>query len=289
MDEKNKKCCNRRQAILLDLLDNSDIQEKILDIFLKGLANVIADRPVSIPGDKSDKSIENIKPDFKDQIEKLKKDKSELEQRLQKKEEEFQKQANQHTDFTNKIKEDFTNEINKIKDNKQGMEKELRDCQDKLETTKKDLAGATEKLRATSELEEKYKLYKTLPDNLRRSLAGIVNGESFASFLISGSQESRRENFWEFCRTEVQKSNGLTYAETLKTLFVFFHNNAMSITSSPMYELYEPESQSKYSGDAMIPSNSGEQSGHVVQVVLPGIRAIKSGNIVKKAIVKLEE
>lgn len=286
MDEKNKKCCNRLKELLLHLLENDrDVKEKISDIASSSSANVKADPTVTVPDEKSDKNIEKSKADLKAQIEKLQQENSDLQKRLKDeesaKDKALEKLADELTASTNKIKE--------IEENRQDLEQELQRCQDELKTTKKDLAGATEKLRATSELEEKYKLYKTLPDNLRRSLAGIVNGESFASFLISGSQESRRENFWEFCRTEVQKSNGLTYAETLKTLFVFFHNNAMSITSAPMYELYEPSIQSRYSGDAMIPSNSGEQSGHVVQVVLPGIRGIKSGNIVKKAIVRLED
>jgi len=278
MSDLKMRWCEKLKELLLYLLDNDpDVKQKVSDVALSGSAKATVNSGVATPKDDSKKIIETLRAEkqtLESEITNLRNGNTYLSAELTRERSDKataikkQKSLSEQLESSGKI-------VEKLQREEKNLEDELRICKDKL--------------KAASALEEQYSLYKTLPDNLRKSLSGIVNEESFAKFLISGSQESRQELFWDFCRTEVQKSNGLAHAEILKKLFIFFNDNVSSITSSPIYELYCPPIQSEYKADAMIPSNSGEQSGAVVQVVLPGIKGIRTGNIVKKAIVKLED
>lgn len=266
--------CEKLKELLLYLLENDrDVKQKISDVAFDGSKKATANSGgVTIEDNSSQiEKLKSANQTLESETTKLRKAITDLKTKLA---QEQSSKAEMQKSFFEQQKS-FENTKKALEHEKEALNEKLLTCQDKL--------------KAATDLEEQYSLYRTLPDNLRKSLSGIVNGDSFAKFLISGSQESRQELFWDFCRTEVQKSNGLAHAEILKKLFIFFNDNVSSITTSPIYELYCPPIQSEYEADAMIPSNSGEQSGHVVQVVLPGIKGIRTGNMFKKAIVKLED
>lgn len=266
--------CEKLKELLLYLLENDrDVKQKISDVAFDGSKKATANSGgVTIEDNSSQiEKLKSANQTLESETTKLRKAITDLKTKLA---QEQSSKAEMQKSFFEEQKS-FENTKKALEHEKEALNEKLLTCQDKL--------------KAATDLEEQYSLYRTLPDNLRKSLSGIVNGDSFAKFLISGSQESRQELFWDFCRIEVQKSNGLAHAEILKKLFIFFNDNVSSITTSPIYELYCPPIQSEYEADAMIPSNSGEQSGHVVQVVLPGIKGIRTGNMFKKAIVKLED
>lgn len=176
-----------------------------------------------------------------------------------------------------------------IQSERNELEKEIEKISTYNADLQKKLHIYEQKLKGANAIEEQYELYNSLPEGLRKSMAGIINGETLWKFLISGAQAERQDLFWEFCRTEVQKSTGLTYAETLRSLFVFFSQNIASLSSVSLYELYEPIEGSEFKNESMIPSNSGSQSGYVEQVILPGLKGVNTGKINKKAIVKLKD
>lgn len=269
------KWCAKLKECLFYLLDNdSEVKQKIADVAGQGAASASAHSEVLAAERDFKRTIDELQAEngaLKAENTRLRRDKEDGAAQLAR--EHLLKAESERAQKALAAQlESAKRSIEKLQDAQDTLQAELRMCQDKLQ--------------AARALEEHYDLYKMLPDNLRKSLYGIVNGDSFVQFIISGSQESRQDVFWEFCRTEVQKSNGLAHAETLRKLFMFFFRNLSSI-SDPKCELYFPPIPGDFKADAMIPSNSGEQAGPVTQVILPGLQGVKTGKIYKKAIVKL--
>ncbi len=258
-----KKC-------LLRLLNNDpEVRQKISDV-------------ASVP-DKSRKSeTEDENKKLKAEIERLKRENAGLD-------EEKKRLDNELRALRVTLKNTSEDAEKKIQSARDASVKELERAKAVVVGLQEKLQGYEQKLDGASVIEKQYELYRSLPESLRKSMAGIINGETLWKFLISGAQTERQELFWEFCRTEVQKSNGLTYAAILKSLFVFFSENIASLSSASLYELYEPSEGSEFKTDSMIPSNSGAQSGRVELVVLPGLKGVNTGKINKKAVVKLED
>jgi len=139
------------------------------------------------------------------------------------------------------------------------------------------------------ELDKIYKVYNVLPQNIRTSMNGFIRGDSLLAFVTSGARDTKLEAFWEFCRAEVQKSNGLEYAKEIAAVFTFFFAKIMSATDDPLYRLDISLDGMEFDDDKMILSNSSAvRSGVVDTTVLPGFTGINSGRIAKKAIVILK-
>ncbi|MHC6201767.1 hypothetical protein ACYULU_01070 [Breznakiellaceae bacterium SP9] len=145
------------------------------------------------------------------------------------------------------------------------------------------------KYASMEELERVYNVYTALPPDLKTSMAGFLRGESLLAFVVSGARDSRLDMFWEFCRTEVQKSSGLRYAGEIAGIFRFFFTEINALIKPPLYEIIEPQNGQSYDDSAMILSNStAAKNGSVERTVLPGYRGKKSQKAVKQAIVILK-
>ena len=163
-------------------------------------------------------------------------------------------------------------------------------------------AAVTEKLQAAEamealkqqyaplgEAEAAYGRYAALPQSIKTAMAGFVRGDSLLAFIVSGARDSKLDAYWEFCRTEVQKSGGLQYAEPIAGLFAFFFARLNSVTENPLYELNTPGLGARFNGESMIVSNSSaSKDGAVERVILPGYTGRTSHKIVKKAVVALK-
>jgi len=164
---------------------------------------------------------------------------------------------------------------------------------DAVTSEKKRISGELEEIKhkyeSMGELEDIYHAYNKLPRDLKDSMAGFIRGDSLISFVISGARDSRIEKFWEFCRIEVQKSNGLEYSKEIASIFSFFFTKINGSVEPSLYELIIPPKGAKFDEDSMTPSNnSPSKSGVVDGVVLPGYKGMNTGKVIKKTIVTLK-
>jgi hypothetical protein len=152
-----------------------------------------------------------------------------------------------------------------------------------------EMAAMRQKYVPISELEAVYAVYESLPENSKISLSGFVRGDSLLSFVVSGSRDTRIEGFWEFCKTAVQKSDGLQYAPQLAKIFSFFFTKINSVTETALYELFEPPNGSRFDDNSMIVSNnSPAKDGVVAETILPGYRGKTTQKTIKKAVTALK-
>ena len=180
-------------------------------------------------------------------------------------------------------------EIQKLNEENKNYKKEI----DAVTCEKNQISGALEELKrkyaSLDELEDIYHAYNRLPHELKDSMSGFIRGDSLISFVISGARDSRIEKFWEFCRFEVQRSNGLEYSGELRSVFSYFFTKINAASEPCLYELITPAKGAKFDGDSMIPSNNSPSKDGVVDgLALPGYKGINTGKVIKKAIVTLK-
>jgi hypothetical protein len=192
------------------------------------------------------------------------------------------------------------NERDQLRRERDALKNQLLDANAKLEDNVTRLENEKKRLQSEiaelghkygdlDELERIFGAYNSLPQTLKNSMAGFIRGDSLLSFTVSGMRDSRLDMFWEFCRTEVQRSSGLQYAPEIAAIFTFFFTKINSITESPLYELYAPREGSRFNDETMTVSNSSAaRDGAVEKTVLPGYSGKISQKTVKKAIVILK-
>jgi hypothetical protein len=192
--------------------------------------------------------------------------------------------------------ENATGIINDINKKLSIGQKELSDTKSELEKSRELMCNINNENNALKnryvaldELEKIYAVYNTLPQNIKTSMAGFIRGDTLLSFVVSGMRDSRLDIFWEFCRTEVQKSDGLQYASQIESVFAFFFAKINGVTESPLYELLVPDTGRRFDDNLMILSNSsGSKDGVVEKTVLSGYSGKISQKIIKKAVVTLK-
>lgn len=117
-----------------------------------------------------------------------------------------------------------------------------------------------------SEEEKAYQVYLALPERLRESMRGFVDGESLSTFQDSSFPIER---FWEFCKTELQRNDGLNNRDQIALLFEFFFVRHVTQSGEQLF-LYEPSQGERFASARMTASNAGSKVGSVESTVLKG-------------------
>nr|AGS53554.1 hypothetical protein [uncultured bacterium contig00062] len=165
-------------------------------------------------------------------------------------------------------------------------EKEKKLLSNEIEGLKHEIEGLREKYDCMEELEEVFLHYKSLPENIKKSMSAYICEDSRLTFAMSGARDSKIERLWDFCRLEVQKD--LQYSKAISEIFSFFFIKIDSFLEKPRYELIIPSNGVMFNeGTMVISNNSPARVGVISSTLLPGYSVI-DGNIVKKAIVLLK-
>jgi len=270
-DDEEEAMCRLKQRLLKLFDRDKDVQDKIISFSAakeQNNAQLIKDKEAAIQR----LSEENRR--LKDEFNSLQKTLGEKQHRLAGIEEK------------NRIMED---DLGRVKNEAAALTGENKRISGELNEATALAEALKRKYEPIRELEDIYHAYNKLPRDLKDSMAGFIRGDSLLSFVISGARDSRIEKFWEFCRIEVQKSNGLEYSRELASIFSFFFTKINASAEPSLYELIIPPKGTKFDEDSMIPSNnSPSKNGAVDSLVLPGYIGMNTGKVIKKAVVLLK-
>lgn len=120
--------------------------------------------------------------------------------------------------------------------------------------------------REPSEEEKASQVFQALPERLKVSLRGLIGGDDLSAFE---SPAFSIERLWDFCKTEVQRPDGLDSSQEMAHLFEFFFSKLSEQWREKLF-LYEPQAGEKFEPRRMTASNAGNKIGSVERTILKG-------------------
>ena len=176
---------------------------------------------------------------------------------------------------------------------------------EEFELLEQELEETKELLEKSEELREEYKskyfqfkgifqkqtytfyLYQNLTESSREALAGIFKGESFEEFLACGVQPGNIDALWEFARNEALNENiaDVVILSKMITYFVHLYNGT---NDSPALNFLIPDIGINFDTDQHIRTQNSKPAGVISEVLLAGLSNAFNGEIIKKAVVKID-
>ena len=206
-------------------------------------------------------------------------------------------------------------ENNSIKDEKEQTEKKLAECEENLKVANqtiidiKNEAGEiidgmkqeineAHKQKATldyftagyGEIDDMYKMYQKLDEDIRGELQGIFNSaDTPIQFFCSALQENHLDNFWEYICSKI--NSGKIDRDTegmLNALFDFCFDMVNISQQKPMYKRLEVQQGFDFDSSYMIKTSDSSQLGNIKEVKLAGYVYALSNKVVKRSLVQVE-
>ena len=129
--------------------------------------------------------------------------------------------------------------------------------------------------------------YQNLTESSKESLHGIFKGESFEEFLACGVQPGNIDALWEFARNEALSGNqaDMTILGELILYFVHLYNGT---NDSPVLSFLSPKVGEAFDTDQHIRTRDSKPAGVISEILLNGLTNAYTGEVIKKAVVKIE-
>lgn len=128
--------------------------------------------------------------------------------------------------------------------------------------------------REPREEEKAYRIYQELPERLKASLRGLLGEDELSAFEHPSFSIER---LWEFCKTEVQRPDGLDNSREMADIFEFFFFKLMAQGGEKLF-LYEPTTGERFDPRRMTVSNAGKRIGIVETTILKGYYSSQEHN-----------
>ena len=182
----------------------------------------------------------------------------------------------------------------------QKLEKDNRQYQEKAENVEKRRKKLVQEFEKQSKilqeyqhhyavLEDAFKLYSSLGEDVHESLCGILgNGQDRLGLLSGALQEEHLHDFWEYiCKAINNDRLNSEQIAALKQIFDLCFELFNQGGREPAYLRLEISIGSHYDENVMLPCLSGAKIGNVENVFLAGYKHRINGNVVKRSLVQL--
>lgn len=286
---------------LLILLDDAEIQRKILQIVKKSTENFSPSEEISKPVD--DEKILRLQQRVKDseqQIQTAQYKNSQLEKSLS--------QAQQRVKDLEQQIQNAQSRNSRLENSLSQSEKSARSLQDKLKewqetftreqrranNLQQDLDAAQLKI---SDLErqleqrfargwELFQKYQTVGEHARQLLQGVFTRDNFMSFICGGAQSESLEKIWDVLRECVMNSRQ-NDAEILWEVFEYSLELVNSSRAQVSYSILPVNEGDRFDSEFHSEAPGSRAQGKVSAVHLPGFQNDYNRRIIRKSIVQV--
>jgi len=133
-----------------------------------------------------------------------------------------------------------------------------------------------------------FYLYQSLSESSKETLKGIFKGMSFEEFLACGVQPGNIDALWEFSRNEALKGNrnDLPILEQIISYFIRLYNGT---NDSPVIDFLTVSEGDSFDFDLHIRTQNSKPAGKISKILLPGLVNAFTGEVIKKAVVEINE
>lgn len=255
---------------LLRLLEDSDVQEKILKI-------------VSEPEEKF--------PMYNaDKISKLETEKDSALQRATTAERQLEILRGENMRLRNSLSQSEQ----RVKNLQREADNLQRDYQSELETAQKKISlleNSISELKWQNEQRfargwELFQKYQRVGSHARQLLQGVFPHENFTSFICGGAQVNSLETLWDVLR-ECVMNHRQQDAEILWEVFEYCLELVNSSKAQASYSVLPVNVGERFDSDIHSEAPGSRAQGKISAVCLPGYRNDYSGKIIKKSIVQV--
>ena len=180
--------------------------------------------------------------------------------------------------------------------------KEIKSLQDEIEELR-DLLQKAEKTR--DEYKNKYfqfkgifqkqthtfYQYQNMTEQSKGALQGIFKGESFEEFLACGVQPANIDALWEFARNVALNetlNDNRDDLEILGELILYFVHLYNGTNDSPVLSFLSPKVGEAFDTDQHIRTRDSRPAGVISEILLDGLANAYTGEVIKKAVVKID-
>lgn len=261
------------KLLLLELLDEEDIQEKIKSIISYG-SKAENDAPLNINTGYSEK-IQELTLKYEECLKQLEAAKSDLKSSREKYEE-------------------LSNSNKNIKEEKDKFEREIIRLSGELTSAKNkcgELEGVVKaeriKYSSFSKCMDLYKKYHSLSEEIRGiRLSNVLSDKSEMSFIMSCSNYDNLICVWDYCKSIILSDNKEAEVfEVLREIFYYFFEQLGLSMNSPKYALMDTRPGEELDDQFHVRCKNSRVSGIISDVYLKGIIQTNNNAVKRQSIV----
>lgn len=265
--------------LLLKLLDEDEIKEKILDI-------------VSLKIDISNCDLDSVEDDSKiefleDELTYLKDENNILSEQIKEallsemeKDKEIEELKYKNEKLNKKLQETLKL-IDVEKQNNILIYKNLTEKDEKLDNMVKNYLQMEKNYLV---LQNIYMIYENLSDDIKSELSDVFKGNDVETFVFCGAQYDNIEMLWDFIKDRIIQGE-TKEVESLEKIFDYFFKKYNTIYDEPLYEFIDDEEE--YDSKLHTKIKDSKTNKKIKSVLLRGYKNTSTSKVIKKTLVKI--
>ena len=157
---------------------------------------------------------------------------------------------------------------------------------DSLEKLRHECERLQDQVKKQKDQNDMFERYLALPEEVRGTLGCIFKREDAQVFIACGVQRDNLEALWDVAKQRIMEGR-MQETQTLAAMFRFFLALYNSTSDEPAFALQETEPGMEFSTREHILCPGSARSGVISEVLLPGYVSRYTGEIQRKAIVRI--
>ncbi len=265
--------------LLLKLLDEEEIKEKILDIVSLKIENNNG-YTNSLANDEKVEFLEDELSYLKDENHILSEQIKESLLSEMEKDKEIEELKDKNKRLNKKLQETLKL-IDVEKQNNILIYKNLTEKDEKLDNMVKNYLQMEKNYLV---LQNIYLIYENLSEEVKNELSDIFKGNDVETFVFCGAQYDNIEMLWDFIKDKIIQGE-TKEVESLEKIFDYFFKKYNTIYDEPLYEFIDDEEE--YDSKLHTKIKDSKTNKKIKSILLRGYKNTSTSKVIKKTLVKI--